>query len=55
MENDTRHARRLLLGVYAGNATAIGFYQHLGFRKLGTRKFTVGGKNYDDDIMGMSL
>jgi ribosomal protein S18 acetylase RimI-like enzyme len=55
-----RHARergigRLLLGVYAKNTSAIGFYERSGFGKLGARKFNVGGNNYDDDIMGMSL
>lgn len=48
-------ANRLLLGVYARNDAAIGFYERLGFRKLGTRKFIVGGKGYDDNIMGLSL
>lgn len=48
-------ARRLLLGVYAHNAAAIGFYRRLGFNKLGTRKFNVGGKDYDDSIMGLPL
>ena len=48
-------AKRLLLGVYAHNEAAIGFYKRLGFRNLGTRKFNVGGKDYDDDIMGMWL
>jgi ribosomal protein S18 acetylase RimI-like enzyme len=56
----TRHARelqaaRLLLGVYAKNAPAIGFYERSGFRILGARKFNVGGQDYDDHIMGMSL
>lgn len=48
-------ARRLLLGVYAHNSQAIGFYRHLGFSQVGSRKFNVGGKEYDDAIMGMSL
>jgi ribosomal protein S18 acetylase RimI-like enzyme len=48
-------ARRLLLGVYAHNTTAIGFYQRAGFGQLGSRKFNVGGKDYDDNIMGLSL
>lgn len=48
-------ARRLLLGVYAHNERAIGFYESIGFRKLGERKFNVGGRDYDDDIMGMAL
>ena len=49
------HARRLLLGVYAHNHSAIGFYERFGFHKIGARKFSVGGKDYDDNIMGMSL
>ena len=48
-------AKRLLLGVYAHNQPAIEFYERAGFRKLGTRKFDVGGKEYDDNIMGMSF
>lgn len=48
-------AKRLLLGVYAQNEPAIGFYERLGFNKLGTRKFNVGGQDYDDNIMGLSL
>ena len=48
-------ARRLLLGVYAHNTPAIGFYERLGFSRIGNRKFNVGGTDYDDDIMGMTL
>ena len=48
-------ARRLLLGVYAHNHSAIAFYERTGFRKLGSRSFNVGGRDYDDDIMGMPL
>jgi diamine N-acetyltransferase len=48
-------AKRLLLGVYAHNRSAISFYERAGFGKLGSRKFNVGGKDYDDNIMGMSL
>jgi ribosomal protein S18 acetylase RimI-like enzyme len=48
-------AKRLLLGVYAQNEPAIGFYERLGFNKLGTRKFNVGAQEYDDYIMGLSL
>jgi ribosomal protein S18 acetylase RimI-like enzyme len=50
-----RNAARLLLGVYAGNAAAIGFYERMGFGKLGSRQFDVGGQSYDDNIMGMSV
>jgi len=49
------NARRLLLGVYAHNAAAIGFYQHMGFEKIGTRRFNVGGQYYDDYILAFSL
>jgi len=48
-------ANRLLLGVYAHNESAISFYERAGFQKLGTRKFNVGGRDYDDCIMGLSL
>jgi diamine N-acetyltransferase len=48
-------ASRLMLGVYAENESAIGFYARMGFQKLGTRLFKVGGKEYDDHIMGVSL
>jgi ribosomal protein S18 acetylase RimI-like enzyme len=48
-------ARRLLLGVYARNHSAVGFYERAGFRKIGSRRFNVGGKDYDDDIMSLSL
>jgi ribosomal protein S18 acetylase RimI-like enzyme len=51
----SRGARRLLLGVYAHNHPAIAFYERAGFSKIGTRKFNVGGRDYDDHIMGMSL
>ncbi len=48
-------ARRLLLGVYAHNASAIKFYERAGFSQLGTRKFNVGGKEYDDNMMGLPI
>lgn len=50
-----RQATRLLLGVYAKNLAAIGFYQGNGFGKVGTRTFNVGGNLYDDFIMGRAL
>lgn len=50
-----RNAKRLLLGVYARNDAAIGFYERMGFQKFGTRRFNVGGHDYDDHIMGMVL
>ena len=52
-----RNARspRLLLGVYGGNDRAISFYEHLGFRRVGARRFRVGNSDYDDLIFGMTL
>lgn len=55
-----RHARnleaaRLLLGVYANNHAALGFYERHGFKQLGSRMFNVGGQDYDDRIMGRAL
>ncbi|AZP14166.1 GNAT family N-acetyltransferase [Undibacterium parvum] len=50
-----RQAARLLLGVYAKNSAAIGFYQHAGFQQVGTRSFTVGGIDFDDYIMALAL
>lgn len=50
-----RQATRLLLGVYAHNHAAQAFYARAGFRKLGDRKFNVGGRDYDDNILGLDL
>jgi ribosomal protein S18 acetylase RimI-like enzyme len=54
-DSRARKAERLLLGVYAHNDDAISFYARMGFHKLGTRKFNVGGEDYSDNIMGLSL
>lgn len=48
-------ARRLLLGVYAGNQPAIAFYRRMGFDNVGTRRFRIGDTDYDDAIMGLPL
>jgi ribosomal protein S18 acetylase RimI-like enzyme len=48
-------AARLLLGVYAGNGSAIGFYKQQGFVNLTQRQFNVGGKAYDDHVMSLVL
>lgn len=50
-----RGASRLLLGVYAGNARAIGFYQRQGFEAIGMRRFAVGDREYDDIIHQLAL
>lgn len=48
-------AARLLLGVYAGNASAIAFYRKQGFEKVAQRQFVVGGRAYDDHVLGLVL
>ena len=48
-------ADRLLLGVYAGNEAAIGFYRKQGFVNLTQRQFNVGGRAYDDFVMSLAL
>ncbi len=48
-------APRLLLGVHAGNARALRFYERNGFRQVGTRTFTVGDLVCDDFVLGREL
>jgi len=48
-------APRLLLGVYAGNPSAIAFYTKQGFTHLADRQFVVGGTAYDDHVMSLGL
>ena len=48
-------APRLLLGTYEGNHRAMAFYEKHGFETIGTRKFDVGGKVFDDIIMAKDL
>jgi ribosomal protein S18 acetylase RimI-like enzyme len=48
-------AARLLLGVYAGNEAALGFYLKQGFSHVCNRQFQVGGKAYDDRVLGLRL
>ena len=48
-------ADRLLLGVYAGNDSAIRFYRRQGFVNLTERKFNVGNRAYDDQVMSLAL
>ncbi|HEV2597192.1 N-acetyltransferase [Sphingopyxis sp.] len=50
-----RGYRRLLLGVYARNERALAFYRKQGFADLGTRRFNVGGKLYDDLVLARPL
>ena len=48
-------AARMLLGVYAGNDSAMGFYRRQGFINLTERKFNVGGRTYDDHVLSLAL
>ncbi len=48
-------APRILLGVYAGNARALRFYERNGFRQVGVRTFTVGTLVCDDLVLGRVL
>lgn len=50
-----RGARRLLLGVYGENQKALGFYERMGFRSVGTREFVVGSKVCSDYVLARPL
>jgi ribosomal protein S18 acetylase RimI-like enzyme len=53
---DEAHDRqRLLLGVKDDNARALAFYAKHGFAPIGTRRFDVGGKTYDDVVLARML
>lgn len=47
--------RRLLLGVYGENFSAIRFYEKAGFTQIGERFFTVGVTTHHDAVMARSL
>lgn len=55
--SDAREAacRRLLLGVYAGNARARRFYVKHGFEAIGERRFRVGSTWHDDLVFARRL
>lgn len=48
-------ARRLLLGVYAGNARARSFYRKIGFNEITSRRFRVGIKDYNETVFALPL
>ncbi|HEX8381608.1 MAG TPA: GNAT family N-acetyltransferase [Allosphingosinicella sp.] len=48
-------ARRLLLGVYAGNERAIAFYGKNGFKRIADRRFRVGDREYPDIVFALAL
>lgn len=54
-EAKNRDARRVTLGVYAGNVRALRFYERNGFRQIGTRQFTVGSLVCDDFVLGREM
>lgn len=54
-EARARGARRLLLGVYAGNQRALAFYARNGFYQVGERLFEVGGNPYADNMLALDL
>lgn len=48
-----RNSLRLLLGVHSRNTNAIAFYQKLGYKIVGERKFKVGDHEYNDLVMAL--
>lgn len=48
-------SRRLLVGVYSKNESAIAFYARQGFSPAGVRKFRVGAQVHDDLVMALQL
>jgi ribosomal protein S18 acetylase RimI-like enzyme len=48
-------ARRLLLGVFAGNMRALAFYRRHGFAKIGERRFRVGSQECEDVVLARPL
>lgn len=46
---------RLLLGVKQDNNRALAFYAKHGFERIGTRRFDIGGKTYDDFVLARPL
>ncbi len=43
--------RRLVLGVKEDNHRAIAFYRRQGFEQIGTRRFCVGCRTFDDLVL----
>jgi ribosomal protein S18 acetylase RimI-like enzyme len=48
-------AKRILLGTYKDNHRALAFYAKHGFKLIGTRKFNIGGRLYDDVILAKPI
>ncbi len=49
------NSRRLLLGVHSRNTNAIAFYQKLGYKIVGERKFKVGHHEYNDLVLALEI
>jgi ribosomal protein S18 acetylase RimI-like enzyme len=47
--------KRVLVGVYGQNHTAITFYKRVGFTVVGERKFRVGETLHDDLVLALDL
>jgi ribosomal protein S18 acetylase RimI-like enzyme len=45
----------LWLGVWEKNPNAIGFYERLGFKKVGTHAFRFGSEMQTDLLMALPL
>ncbi|GGB32791.1 N-acetyltransferase [Sphingomonas metalli] len=50
-----RGARRMLLGVFAGNLRARRFYEREGFVAIAERRFKVGATLHDDFVYALEL
>lgn len=50
-----RKKKSVWLGVWEKNIKAIGFYQAMGFRKVGTHAFDMGDDHQTDHIMQLDL
>ncbi len=50
-----RGAKRLLLGVYSGNARALAYYRKHAFQKIADHRFFVGETGYDDVVLALQL
>jgi diamine N-acetyltransferase len=51
----TAGGKRLLLGVYSRNESALAFYAQQGFTRVGERTFRVGTSEYYDYVLGLDL
>jgi diamine N-acetyltransferase len=50
-----KNGRRIILAVYESNPNAIGFYQKMGFEKVGETIFMVGDAPFSDHLYAKRL